>query len=136
MTDAGKARRRNLVIVSAALAAAIAVFFISSEFLHRTPVPEISDVAFDDLPDGSYPGSYNAGQGEYRVIVRLSEGAISEVIPLSLPQTAEAKRAEAVLRRVIEQQQVDVEPIEEARQESLALLKAVEQALRDARQDR
>ncbi len=136
MTDRGKAGRRNLVIVSAALAAAIAVFFISSELLHRTPVPEISNVAFGDLPDGSYPGHYVSGGEEYRVIVRLKDGAISEIVPLSMPQTPQAGRAEAVLQRVIEQQKIDVEPVEGAREESLGLLKAVEGALRDARRDR
>jgi uncharacterized protein with FMN-binding domain len=89
----------------------------------------VSDVSIAGIPDGSYTGSYESGGFTYSVRCILSEGRIDKIKILQNRTTRQAKLAEGVIPKVIEQQKLNVELITGAEANSKIILKAVERAL-------
>jgi uncharacterized protein with FMN-binding domain len=97
--------------------------------MKETRALEVQPVDLSKIQDGKYEGSYSYCEFTYKVDVLVAEGCIQDILVKNNRDTEKAKQAELVLPRVIEKQNLDVDAHTGATTTSIALLKAIENAL-------
>ncbi len=90
----------------------------------------INDVDITKISDGNYRGSFTYGKFTYEVETTVKDGQIRSINILSNRTTKPAKMAEGVIPRVIQQQKINVDAVSGATTTSKALLKAIENSLK------
>ena len=92
----------------------------------------INDVDPVGIVDGSYPGEFTCGNFTYVVMTTVERGRIRSIDVLPNRRGRSARKAEAIIPRIIEAQTPNVEAVTGATTTSKALMKAVENSLRNA----
>lgn len=118
----------------------IAILFVSSFLLHacaqRTDSDERSDarqaVDFGDIADGTHRGRFTYGAFIFIVDVIAQDGEVIDIIVVQNRDNDPSREAEAVVRRIVEAQSLDVDLVSGATASSRALLQAAENAIRSA----
>ncbi len=88
----------------------------------------IKDVVLSDIPDGLYQGDFDYSGFTYTVAVVVKERTIKDIKVLETRDDEYAKKAEAVIDRVLKAQSLKVDAITGATLTSKVLLKSVERA--------
>jgi uncharacterized protein with FMN-binding domain len=89
----------------------------------------ISEVDLSTVTDGSYHGSFAYGGFTYEVEVAVKDHKIEDIKILKNRPTGHAKKAEGVIEKVLKKQSLKVDAVTGATNTSIALLKAIENAL-------
>ena len=89
----------------------------------------INHVDLSQVKDGDYSGDYAYGGFNYEVKVSVANHQIKGIAIIKNRTTSHAKMAEGVVKRILEQQENDVDAVSGATTTSKALLKATENAL-------
>ncbi|MBS4032618.1 MAG: FMN-binding protein [Clostridiales bacterium] len=89
----------------------------------------IQDVDLEQIPDGTYQGSFNYASFTYLVEVKITDHKFENIKVLQNRESKHAKEAEGVITRVQRNQTLQVDTISGATTTSKALLKAIENAL-------
>ncbi|MBU0765135.1 MAG: FMN-binding protein [Bacteroidetes bacterium] len=92
---------------------------------------QIEEVDLQKVSDGSYTGSYSYAGFSYKVVVVVGAHRITQINILQNRTTGKAKLAEDVIPAVVKEQKVNVDAHTGATSTSKALLKAVEDALKN-----
>jgi len=92
----------------------------------------IEPIDFSSIHPGSYIGEYRLGLTKYKVEVFVADRRIADVQILRNRRNRHAQLAEGVVQKVIARGNVNVDIVSGATTSSTGLLKAIEQALRDA----
>ena len=118
-----------LIVVSAVIAGFVVLRSIESNLEELTKVT-FADINLDEIPDGSYFGSFSTFPvaAEVEVVVRNNE--IVEVIILKHSH-GRGGEAEAVPDSVVASQSLRVDTVSGATYSSIVILKAIEDALED-----
>lgn len=96
--------------------------------------PEVPKGRFP-YPDGVYLGSGEGYRGETTVAVSLKDGTIDNIMVMNTEDdTAYFKRAESLLKQVLQQQTTDLDAISGATFSSEGILEAIVDALEQAKQ--
>lgn len=96
--------------------------------------PEVSKGRFP-YPDGVYIGSGEGYRGETTVAVSLKDGTIDNIMVMNTEDDAAYfKRAESLLKQVLQQQTTDLDAISGATFSSEGILEAIVDALEQAKQ--
>ncbi|NPV53446.1 MAG: FMN-binding protein [Firmicutes bacterium] len=103
----------------------------SGEFRKVRNMP-INEVDLSRVSDGTYEGDFSYGRFTYVVEVIVKDHRIENIKILKNRDTGHAKKAEGVIKRVIQAQSLKVDAITGATTTSKTLLKAVENALAKA----
>lgn len=94
----------------------------------------IADVDFSEIPDGNYRGSYE-GWNAFYVLVTVAGGEVTD-IRITDDSTSPANNVtDEVLERVVDGQSLDLDAVSGATVTTKALLKAVEVALVERREE-
>ena len=91
---------------------------------------EIKEIELSSIPDGNYKGDFTYGSFTYELEVIVKNHRIENVKVLKNRDDEHAKKAEGVIKRVVESQSLKVDAISGATTTSKAFLKAIENALR------
>lgn len=110
------------------------VFYFSyivpaNEVLNEVRNAEIKDIDLNQVADGKYLGEFSYSKSHCKVEVTVNNHRIDDIRILENGENDHAKKAEAVVGRVLDEQKVNVDAIAGATTTSKALLKAVESAL-------
>ena len=89
----------------------------------------INHVDLAKVKDGDFLGAFSYGGFKYVVRTNVVDHKFVDIIVLQNRKTHWAKRAEGVVKRILDQQKNDVDAVSGATISSKALLKAVERAL-------
>ncbi|WMJ89027.1 FMN-binding protein [Anaerocolumna sp. MB42-C2] len=92
---------------------------------------EINNVDLEKVNDGTYNGKYTYGHYTYQVEVTVKNHEIKSIDVINGRVSEHAKAAEGVLDNILTEQKIDVDVVSGATTTSKALLKAVENALRE-----
>lgn len=90
----------------------------------------IHDVDLNSVADGFYVGAYKYSSNEVEVQVEVANHRMKEITILNNSPSTYAKKAEAVIDRVVEAQSLQVDTVSGATVTSKALLKAVERSFK------
>jgi len=93
----------------------------------------IDHVDLVKVKDGTYHGDFAYGGFDYQVQVTVASHQIKDIEVVKNRHTRQAKMAEGVVPRILDQQRNDVDAVSGATTTSKALLKAVERALAKGR---
>lgn len=94
----------------------------------------IADVDFSRVPDGTYRGTYE-GWNTFTVLVTVAGGTVTDVKVAEDSATPASAVTDRVLREVVSKQTLDVDVVSGATVTTKGLLKAVERALVEQRQE-
>ena len=89
----------------------------------------IDNVNFKTLRDGKYSGTYDAIMVSASVIVKVTGGKVV-TIDVTKNKYEKGISAISIVKRIIDSQSLNVELVTGAKEDSKAILKAVEKALR------
>ena len=89
----------------------------------------IDHVDLAEVKDGTYDGDFAYGGFDYQVRVTVASHQIKDIAVVKNRRTRQARMAEGVVPRILDQQKNDVDAVSGATTTSKALLKAVERAL-------
>lgn len=92
----------------------------------------VQEPTLNDIADGEYEGEYDLSLVYAKVKVTMNKGKIENIAILK-HDNGRGKRAEKIIEDVISQQKLGVNAITGATASSKAILKAVENALQDAK---
>lgn len=127
-------KRMFLIMVMAFIAVLLAITgaksYIESNLKSLTETP-ISDVDLSKIEDGNYIGNYRAFPVEAEVEVRIKDHRI-EGIELKRHNNGQGSAAEVIPDKVTEAQTLDVDIVSGATYSSKVILKAIENALKNA----
>ena len=98
--------------------------------LNALPGLPIADVDFNQVPDGTYTGSYAAFPVRVKVKANVSDGKLTDLALLE-HRNGQGQEAEKILQNVLSSQHLQVDVISGATYSSVVILKAVESALID-----
>jgi uncharacterized protein with FMN-binding domain len=121
--------RRKLPFVSLIVFLLIAVSGCESEAMLKVRKLPIDHIDLQAVLDGNYQGGYSYGNFSYGVEVSVTNHRITGISVTQNRKTSHAKKAEGVIKEIIDEQRNDVDAIAGATTTSKALLKAVETAL-------
>lgn len=93
----------------------------------------LEDIDFANLQEGVYEGAYDAGYIYAKVEVVIQDGAIIEINLLE-HRNERGKSAEVILDDIVFHQKLDVDAISGATNSSKVIKKAIENAIRQAKQ--
>lgn len=129
---------KHLVITkSTALLGAGLVLLLASNFsCHISEIKQVRRMTIENIPiagipDGEYRGSFRYGNFTYEVATTVYNGRITDIKILKNRRLKYARMAEQVVERVLQKQRLDVDAISGATTTSKALLKAIENSLRN-----
>lgn len=91
----------------------------------------IEDADLSKIPDGVYPGSYDASLVSVEVEVTVADHQIT-AIDLVKHSNGKGKAAEELPAKVVDSQSLDVDTVSGATYSSIVILKAIENALAGA----
>ncbi|EEG76807.1 FMN-binding protein [Dethiobacter alkaliphilus] len=91
-------------------------------------------VDFSRVPDGTHRGTFTYGAFNFVVDVVVADGEVVETIVVQNRDNQPSRDAEEVLDRVVEEQTLNVDAVSGATVSSRTLIKAVENALKRAKQ--
>ena len=103
----------------------------ASQEMIRVRQMGIQNVDIKNVRDGEYMGSFSYGGFEYKVKTIVKGHSIEDIIILQNRDTKHSKRAEGVITDIIRLQTPNVDAISGATTTSKALMKAVENSLRE-----
>jgi len=121
-------------ILSCITAMGFAVFYFTSivpanKIMVEVRNIEIADIDLEQIADGNYVGEFSYSKSHCKVEVVVRGHKIDNIVVLESGKNNHAKKAEAVLKKIIEKQKTNVDVIAGATTTSKALLRAVETAL-------
>ncbi|HYE12309.1 MAG TPA: FMN-binding protein [Patescibacteria group bacterium] len=131
--------KNKIVIIAGTMLGIAAIGFGIFYFTYLAPLNEtykeirtmaIEEVSMDNSKDGVYQGEYSYSSTTCKVEVVVRDHKIADIKVLSSGKSEYAKKAEAVLDKVIEKQTLQVDVVAGATTTSKALLKATENALK------
>jgi len=127
--------RDNAMPAAAAAAVLLAAVFVSCQ--NREEMRDVRDMTVGDvdpaaIADGDYPGEFTYDKFTYVVMTTIHCGRIGSIDVLACRNNRHARKAQAVISRIIEAQTTNVDAITGATTTSKALMKAVENSLADA----
>lgn len=93
---------------------------------------QINEVDLSKIPNGIYQGDFSFSKLVYEVEVSVKNHSIESIKVLRNGTNDHAKKAEGVLQNVLNAQSLKVDVVTGATTTSKALLKATENALKDA----
>jgi uncharacterized protein with FMN-binding domain len=123
---------RDRVVAPLFLCCLVALGGCLSEEIVRVRGMPIASVDLSTARDGTYRGSYSYGSFTYVVQTTVKSRHIETITVIKNRNTLYARKAEGVIPRVLEAQSPDVDAVTGATTTSKALLKAIENSLRDA----
>lgn len=100
------------------------------EYQNQVKSIVIHDVDLSGIPDGIYIGECNVTFIYTKVVVTVESGEIIDIEILE-HRNERGKPAEKIINDILEQQRIDVDAVTSATNSSIALKKAIENALRD-----
>ena len=100
-----------------------------SKDINETRKMSIQKVDITKLSDGNYFGEYSYGKTTYKVEVIIENKRIIDIKVLQTRDSPYAKKAEGVIKSIVNEQRNDVDAVSGATTTSKALLKAIENAL-------
>jgi len=92
----------------------------------------IGDVTAAGIADGTYEGAYDGARWSNSVRVTVKDGKITDIEVVKTPTFSKPETIDQLTERVIEAQSTGVDVVSGATLDSKAILKAVENALRNA----
>jgi uncharacterized protein with FMN-binding domain len=119
------------VIIAVAVIAGGFYLFLTSG-MDQTANLVIGEVDASDLADGVYEGAYDGARWSDSVRVTVKDGKITDVEVVETPTFSTQETINELTERVIAAQSTGVDVVSGATLDSKALLKAVENALRNA----
>ncbi len=131
--------KNKIVIIAGTMLGIAAIGFGIFYFTYLAPLNEtykeirtmaIEEVSMDNSKDGVYQGEYSYSSTTCKVEVVVRDHKIADIKVLISDKSEYAKKAEAVLDKVIEKQTLQVDVVAGATTTSKALLKATENALK------
>jgi uncharacterized protein with FMN-binding domain len=130
--------RRGLVVGLTGLSVTLGVVFGVMGYydLESFRSMKISSPDLNSIADGSYQGVAEYAGYEYAVQVKVMNHKISDVVIVKNRESQYAKFAEGVIDRILDKQTPDVDAITGATTTSKSLMKAVEEALEGAQDER
>jgi uncharacterized protein with FMN-binding domain len=116
------------------MAAGLGIFYFTNiapanKIMNEVRNAEIKDIDLNEIADGKYTGEFSYNNTLCKVEVAVNNHRIEAINILENGTTKYAKKAEAVIDKVIDEQKTNVDEISGATTTSKALLKAVESAL-------
>ncbi len=93
---------------------------------------DIKDIDFKTLNPGKYKGSYSYSTYEWEVEATVKNGKVTDIKILKSQNTYHGIKAREVLKRVIDEQSLQVDCVTGATNSSKGLLKTTENALEKA----
>jgi uncharacterized protein with FMN-binding domain len=123
---------RDRVVARLFLCCLVASGSCLSEEIVRVRSMPIASVDLSTARDGTYRGSYSYGSFTCVVQTTVKSHRIETITVIKNRSTLYARKAEGVIPRVLEAQSPDVDAVTGATTTSKALLKAIENSLRDA----
>ena len=128
-------KKTIIIIISVAVFLVIVFFGIlmarNVSIARRLKALPISEVDLASVSDGLYKGDFAYGGFKYEVEVTVKEHKIEDIKVLKNRPTSHAKKAEGVIEKVLKNQSLKVDAVSGATNTSIALLKAIENALTD-----
>lgn len=101
----------------------------ANKILKEVRNAEIKDIDLNEVADGRYVGEFSYSKSRCKVEVIVEDHRIEAINILENGTNEHAKKAEAVISKVINEQKTNVDAVTGATTTSKALLKAVEAAL-------
>lgn len=95
----------------------------------RLKAMPINEIDLANVSDGLYHGDFAYGGFTYEVEVTVKEHKIEDIKVVKNRNTSHAKHAEGVIEKVLKAQSLKVDAVSGATNTSIALLKAIENAL-------
>jgi uncharacterized protein with FMN-binding domain len=125
---------KTIGILLCIMAAGLGIFYFTNiapanKIMNEVRNAEIKDIDLNEIADGKYTGEFSYNKTLCKVEVTVSDHRIEAINILENGTTEYAKKAEAVIDKVIDEQKTNVDEISGATTTSKALLKAVESAL-------
>ncbi len=120
-----------LVIVVLIVLAGGGFMFYMTRGLDSGAKLEINNIDLLLLDDGVYRGKYNSGRWSNEIEVEIKDHEIREINLIKDVKFSQPKVMDKLFKRVIENQNVNVDVITEATVTSKAYLKSIEAALKD-----
>jgi uncharacterized protein with FMN-binding domain len=128
-------KRRWLIILVIVVIILVVGGIIAKDFLDKTEKAlealknmSFAEIIIDEIPDGSYKGSFNQFPVEVELITTVKNGEISD-IELTKHITGQGHDAEQITGDIIREQSLQVDTVTGATYSSLVILKAVEDSL-------
>ncbi len=110
-------------------------FLIVIFFLPKVSVAQnIINPKFENLADGTYQGTYKKDAAKADVEVIIKNGRIESVTPIKHWYYGRKRVANIIGQRIVDKQQTRVDAVTEVTVTSVAVMKAVENALEKAAQ--
>lgn len=100
-----------------------------NKILNEVRHAEIKDIDLSQIADGKYLGEFSYSKSRCEVEVAVENHRIADIKIIENGTNDRAKKAEAVISKVIDEQKINVDVISGSTTTSKALLKAVESAL-------
>jgi uncharacterized protein with FMN-binding domain len=121
------------LLIGIAIVGFAAFYFVyiapANEVLNEVRNTEIKSIDLNQVADGKYLGEFGYSNSLCKVEVVVSNHRIDDINILENGKNDHAKKAEAVISKVIDEQKTNVDVITGATTTSKALLKAIESAL-------
>lgn len=124
MNDFAKVREYLLLLVIL-----VTLFGCTNAEVQAVRGMHINHVDLSKVKHGDYLGAFAYGGFNYVVRVNVVDHQITDILVLKNRTTKHAKKAEGVVKSILDHQRNDVDAISGATTTSKALLKAVENAL-------
>jgi uncharacterized protein with FMN-binding domain len=126
--------KKTILIIILVILFLVIVFFgilmaRNASIAKRLKAMPISEVDLANVSDGLYKGDFAYGGFKYEVEVTVTGHKIEDIKVLKNRNTFHAKRAEGVIEKVLKNQSLKVDAVSGATNTSIALLKAIENAL-------
>jgi len=133
-TKMSKKKYKMIGILICIAAIGFGVFYFTNiapanKVLYEVRNAEIKDIDLNEIADGKYTGEFSYGETRCMVEVIVRNHRIEAINVLECGTPEYARKAEAVIDRIIDKQRTNVDAVSGATTTSKALLKAVESAL-------
>jgi len=130
-------RKKNFVITGILICVAVIGFGVfyyfnilpANKIINEVRKSEIINIDLNQIAEGNYIGEFSYNKSHCKVEVIVNDHKIEDIRILENGKTDHAKKAEAVIIKVIAEQKINVDVVSGATTTSKALLKAVESAL-------
>lgn len=119
-----------LIVVVATICVLVAIVFVGANIYSKKTIANINVQTTDinGIMDGVYMGNYEVSPVKVSVQVTVHSEKIVDIVILD-HKNGLGKKAESIIQNIIEQQSLEVDTVSGATMSSIAILKAIENAL-------
>ena len=123
-----KSKKIIIIILVIVLAIFLVFKMISANLVKRANALTIEEIAPEELKDGNYSGHYELSPVKVALQVTIQDGEI-KAIEITKHDNGLGKNAEKIVDKIVEKQSLTVDNVSGATVSSVAIKKAVENAL-------